>query len=790
MGSAPTPPEVKAFFAECFKFPLREGYSSTEAGATVTHNDRILRENVIDYRLRDVPELGYYTTDRPYPRGELTLKNRYMIKGYYKDPEATAGLFDDDGFLLTGDIVEEREPDHVVLIDRRKDVQKLAQGEYVAVGPLGALFEGGSAIIHQIYIYGNSKRSYIVAVVVPNTEAVEAKLGDSYDETQLTSLIREELQNVAQENDLKTFEVPRDFILETERFSQDNGLLSSVHKRLRPALKRKYGERLEALYDSHDEKHAQELAALKDRNSPLTTVEKLVKVLEATLGVEGIDSTQPRTFDEFGGDSLGAVEFAMAIENVFGVKLPADSILSPTGSLTKWAAEIDAWLNNTSVRPSFSSVHGSNASEIHAKDLTLETFLGEAAMADAETAAAVSDDIRTVLLTGANGFLGRHVCLQWLEILAKRDGKLICLIRATDDAAARKRLDAVFTGPDLAFEEHYRELADKHLEVLAGDAGEPLLGLSEETFARLSSEVDRICHVAALVNHRLAYEHLFGPNVYGTGEIIRLATTKRKKPIDFVSTLGTTPLLDTSKGDNEVAPPVASVPLSDRYASGYAASKWAGEYLLSQASERFGLPVNVLRGNMMLPHSKYVGQINTSDMFTRLLYSIVITGIAPYSFYALDSEGNKRRQHYEGLPVDFVANSVITAAETAGEGYRAFNIHNYHDDDGCSLDTFVDWIESAGHPITRIQEHSEWVQRFGEKLNGLPEEQKKQSAIDVLAAYSTPSAENNDRNIACGNYRKIVQSKEFGPEIPHLDEAFIHKCVGDMEALGMLPSKT
>ena len=50
------------------------------------------------------------TTDKPYPRGELCIKSDFVVPGYFKRPEATAALFDEDGFLLTGDIMEERGP--------------------------------------------------------------------------------------------------------------------------------------------------------------------------------------------------------------------------------------------------------------------------------------------------------------------------------------------------------------------------------------------------------------------------------------------------------------------------------------------------------------------------------------------------------------------------------------------------------------------------------------------------------------------------------------------------------
>src|SRR5690606_41308069 len=57
----------------------------------------------------DVPELGYFGTDHPHPRGELLVKTTSMIPGYYKRPDVTAAMFDEDGFYRTGDIVRSEE---------------------------------------------------------------------------------------------------------------------------------------------------------------------------------------------------------------------------------------------------------------------------------------------------------------------------------------------------------------------------------------------------------------------------------------------------------------------------------------------------------------------------------------------------------------------------------------------------------------------------------------------------------------------------------------------------------
>ena len=63
--------------------------------------------------------------------------------------QATAELFDKDGFYMTGDIVQQESRTRVVWIDRKKNVLKLAQGEFVSLGRLEAVYKGGSSLIHQ-----------------------------------------------------------------------------------------------------------------------------------------------------------------------------------------------------------------------------------------------------------------------------------------------------------------------------------------------------------------------------------------------------------------------------------------------------------------------------------------------------------------------------------------------------------------------------------------------------------------------------------------------------------------
>jgi fatty acid CoA ligase FadD9 len=786
VGSAPTTPELRAFIKDGFQVALHDMYASTEAGATVTVDDRIARPPITDYRLRDVPELGYYTTDKPYPRGELCIKSEFTVPGYFKRPDVTAALYDEDGFLLTGDIMEERGPDHVVYIDRRNDVLKLSQGEFVAIGALGNTFESGSPVIHSVYMYGNSARSHLLAVVVPNMEIAESLLGRDPDAVQLRALIRSELKKVARAANLKSCEVPRDFVVEMEPFSFENGLLSSVRKRLRPALQHKYGGRLEELYDELERKQNAELMALHDASCDLSVLEKVGKALEAALGLEHVDVSQPYSFGELGGDSLGATAFSALLEDIFGVALPVNSILSPAGNAKQWARAIEAeLLSGRSATPTFAAVHGEGARQLNAADLDVVRFIDaqtlEHAPLDPPT-----DVPRTVLLTGATGFLGRFLCLEWLERLATSDGKLICLIRGADQESASRRLDAAFEGADPALRERFRTLAAEHLEVVVGDVAEARLGLTDVEFARLADEVDRIVHPAALVNHVLGYEDLFGPNVAGTAEVIRVALARRQKPIDLVSSVATTLLVDRSAQNDEESPLRQKIALTHGYGAGYATSKWAAEHVLHSAHRRFGLPVNVFRGDMMLAHRTYHGEINVPDVFTRLLYSVIMSGLAPESFYGLQPDGSRATAHYDGLPVDFVAAAIVGISADAHREIRTFHVLNYHADDGLSLDTFVDWIRAAGYAVERVPNHRQWVERFEAKLRALPEDKRQHSSLSVLDSLRHPYNA-SEPMIGSRRFEHAVRGLSIGPEAPHLTRAFLDKCLDDMRRLGLIP---
>jgi fatty acid CoA ligase FadD9 len=780
-GSAPTSSDLRAWVESFLDLDLVDGYGSTEAGGVLL-NGEVKRPPVIDYKLVDVPDLGYFSTDRPYPRGELLLKTVNMFTGYYKRPDVTAEVFDDDGYYRSGDVVAELGPDRLQYVDRRNFVLKLSQGEFVTASKLEAVFET-SPLVQQIYIYGNSARSYLLAVIVPSTDALA-----NHDTSALRALISESLADVAKAAGLQSFEVPRDFILETTAFTLENGLLTGIRKLARPKLKEMYAPRLEELYTDLAQGQATELRELRQGGATRPVIETVTRAAAALLGSAAADLSADTHFTDLGGDSLSALTFANLLREIFFVDVPVGVIVSPANDLAALSNYIEAERTG-STRSTFASVHGRGAAEIHAGDLTLDKFIDAHTLADAPALPSPSQEVRTVLLTGATGFLGRYLALDWLERMSLVDGKVIALVRAKDDATARQRLDDTFDSGDATLLSHYRQLAAEHLEVLAGDKGEAGLGLDDATWQRLADTVDLIVDPAALVNHVLPYEQLFGPNVVGTAELIRLALTTKLKPFIYLSTVGVGDQIDPSAfvEDVDVRQMSATRVVNDNYANGYGNSKWAGEVLLREANDLSGLPVAVFRCDMILAEPRYAGQLNLPDMFTRLMLSLVATGIAPGSFYELDAAGHRQRSHYDGLPVDFIADAISTLGGHHTHGFETYHVMNPHDD-GVGLDEYVDWLVDAGYPIDRVADYGEWLQRFGMSMRTLPDRQRQASLLPLLHSYAQPAKPLRGSFAAADHFRAAVQDAKIGPDkdIPHVTADIIVKYITDLQLIGLL----
>lgn len=138
-GSAPISAEVLSFLKICFCAPIHEGYGQTESSAASTLTSAFDPEaghvggplSCLRIRLRDIPEMQYYSTDKQ-PRGEICFQGNSIFQGYFKNPEKTKEAVTEDGWLLSGDVGVIKDNGSLKIIDRAKNIFKLSQGEYIA----------------------------------------------------------------------------------------------------------------------------------------------------------------------------------------------------------------------------------------------------------------------------------------------------------------------------------------------------------------------------------------------------------------------------------------------------------------------------------------------------------------------------------------------------------------------------------------------------------------------------------------------------------------------------------
>ena len=110
----------------------------------------------------------------------------------------------------------------------------------------------------------------------------------------------------------------------------------------------------------------------------------------------------------------------------------------------------NATVSSDALRPTYASVHDTSSIEVHAEDLTLDKFIDDDVLKTAMLLPQPTREIRTVLLTGATGFLGRFLGMEWLQGLADSGGTLVCLTRGADAAQARRRIEAALASDSRA----------------------------------------------------------------------------------------------------------------------------------------------------------------------------------------------------------------------------------------------------------------------------------------------------------------------------------------------------
>jgi len=235
-------------------------------------------------------------------------------------------------------------------------------------------------------------------------------------------------------------------ILEYEPFSRANNLLTDSNKPARSKLKEKYGTRLEELYSTLEERARAKRERVMRGDGGVTLEEKLCAAIEMVLGIDSASLGGASSFLQLGGDSLSAVRLVDLVEKVIGgVRLPVAEVLNPAASIDHLCTLVVKLKHEEEKRGCTRSPHQEDI--IKASDLTLDNFFPPEIIRAAKTIYKqhLPATAKHVLLTGANGFLGRFLALQLLE---RVEGQVFCLVRAQSEQQAYERMMEAYDTPD------------------------------------------------------------------------------------------------------------------------------------------------------------------------------------------------------------------------------------------------------------------------------------------------------------------------------------------------------
>ena len=596
-GGAYTSRKVMLFLWKVFavnRVGIFDAYGSTEAGGIST-NGSINGSSEFKYKLRDVPELNYFSTDKPYPRGELLVKTAHLISGYYKNEQDTNKHFT-DGWYHTGDIVS-LNSGSLTIVDRLSNFIKLPVGEFIYPNKLENIFLE-SELITQIYVHADPKQSAIIAFVECSNSGITEEQ------------ILEHIRSLGKLHNLRPHEIPSAVCIVRDGFTAENGRLTNSEKIARPKCNRDFSSVAESMYQTIN-KNNEEFSILR--------------LLSDTLGYE-----VPNESAQFQMDSLSAVKFYNEMEKkspgTFNISLSdilqSNSVadLLGTSNDTKSKADHDLFQEDCKTYLPW----------LQDKKHDFSNYPYKFSPNDFEL-----EKIHAVLVTGATGVLGFEIVNQLVQCYPNL--QIYCLIRATNESDALEKLIKTgrrFSYPPSVFTENASLLSKVHC--IPGDFSKPKLALSDEKYNELAAVIDVVFHSGAYVNWVLPYSVLREPNFIGTKNILEfcLPSSSNKEKLKYLHFISTASVCNFSLGTHSQF-------------SGYTQSKWLAEIYVRHFGETGILPVQLYRPGSITGCS-YGTVTNKSDFTNRLLCAIINLGVYPNNSMPI-----------ELLPVDYLVSQFF-----------------------------------------------------------------------------------------------------------------------------------
>jgi len=333
---------------------------------------------------------------------------------------------------------------------------------------------------------------------------------------------------------------------------------------------------------------------------------------------------------------------------------------------------------------------------------------------------------KSVFITGVTGLIGSYLLKELSQKKNIEQIFLLCRKKAEDNGIERLKT-------------HFKEynlgnVDETKISFIDGDVSKPQLGMNPTDYEKICVEVDVIHHLAAWVNHVKSYDILKATNVDSVSEIIKIADLKKKKIINFYSTLGSAARKDSNGKYIDDFPKQEEL-ITDM---GYLISKWKSEQILSEYHENGG-KTNIFRlGYISGDSTSGIGMYD-KNQFMLFIKSCIQLQAAPFL---------KRKINL--TPVDFTA-KIVALDLFMNESGHVFNLYNCFD--LITWDEIIKWLNTRGYNIEQ-KDFYEW-----QKL--LLENKDSNALKPLLSLYGVE-----------GSHDKIVR---FGREIDSFRHEKIEK---------------
>ncbi|ODM17738.1 hypothetical protein SI65_06526 [Aspergillus cristatus] len=263
-GGGPISKDTQQFLSMAIA-PMISGYGLTETAAMGALNDPMAwNPNAlgeipasVEVKLVDFPDAGYLTKNNP-PQGEIFIRGGSVTTHYWENEEETKSAFAEGGWFMTGDIGEFDKYGHLRIIDRKKNLVKTLNGEYIALEKLESVYRS-SPIVGNICVYAAEDQAQPVAIIVP----VEAALKKVAEESKvsggetlealvhnedLKSAVLKQLQNTGRSLGLKGIEIISGVVLSDEEWTPQNGYMTAAQKLQRKKIVNRHKDDINKAY--------------------------------------------------------------------------------------------------------------------------------------------------------------------------------------------------------------------------------------------------------------------------------------------------------------------------------------------------------------------------------------------------------------------------------------------------------------------------------------------------------------------------------------------------------------